>query len=208
MRVALHWIPPRPPLRLKEGWDAPRVSEEKTGEEGDAEKTDAEKTADEPVVEPVEEPPYPEESEEEAESRRDAHPDRAPNLHLRLVFDDGGVYAKNIKRVDPEGYAAYDTWAEAEDAARDAHEAATEAREEAARATEAAIADKRNAARAAGEPAPDAAALAEAFGRASCRAGETDRRPNGCSAKGVRRVDVEASSRTTRGCQGEARAGR
>ena len=123
------WIPPRPPLRLKEGWDAPRVLEEKTGEEGDAEKTDAEKTADEPVVEPVEEPPYPEESEEEAESRRDAHPDRAPNLHLRLVFDDGGVYAKKVKRVDSEGYAAYVTWAEAEDAARDAHEAATEARE-------------------------------------------------------------------------------
>ena len=189
------WIPPRPPLRLKEGWDAPRHPEV-TGEGGDAENAGDAVTgsADEPA-EPVEEPPYPEESEEEAESRRDAHPDRAPNIHLRLVFDDGGAYAKKVKRADPEGYAAYAAWAEAEDAARDAHEAATEAREEAARAREAAIAEKRNAARAAGEPAPDAASLAEAFPEEPpVEPVETDEVSKWLfREKGVRRVDVEAS---------------
>jgi len=188
------WIPPRPPLRLKEGWDAPRTPEV-TGEGGDAEKAGDAETGpetDEPA-EPVEEPPYPEESEEEAESRRDAHPDRAPNIHLRLVFDDGGAYAKKVKRADPEGYAAYAAWAEAEDAARDAHEAATEAREEAARAREAAIAEKRNAARAAGEPAPDAASLAEAFPEEPpVEPVETDE-VSKWLVRTINRVDVEAS---------------
>jgi hypothetical protein len=160
------WIPPRPPLRLKEGWDAPRTPE------GAGEGGDAENAGDAETGSAVEEPPYPEESEEEAESRRDAHPDRAPNLHLRLVFDDGGAYAKKVKRADPEGYAAYAAWAEAEDAARDAHEAATEAREEAARAREAAIAEKRNAARAAGRArARRGGARGGVPGRASCRTG-------------------------------------
>ena len=122
VRVALHLVPAAAAAPAQGGLGRATRFGRENRRGGRRRETDAEKTADEPVVEPVEEPPYPEESEEEAESRRDAHPDRAPNLHLRLVFDDGGVYAKKVKRVDSEGYAAYVTWAEAEDAARDAHE--------------------------------------------------------------------------------------
>ena len=187
-------VPPRPPLRLKEGWDKPAQS-------GEAGQPDASTGADAdagPPAEPPpppEEPPYPEETEEEAEARREAHPDRAPNLHLRLVFDDGGAYAKKVKRSDPEGYAAYVTWAEAEDAARDAFEAATEAREEAVKAKEAAKAEKIKNAKDAGEPAPDASTLAEEFpDEPEVEPVETDEVSKWLfRERGIARVDVEAS---------------
>ena len=184
-------IPPRPPLRLKEGWDEPTETGDDTGRTGDPDDADA--PAEPPP--PPEAPPYPEESEEEAEARREMHPDRAPNVHLRLVFDDGGAYAKRVKRADPEAYAAYVAWAEAEDAARDAFEAASEAREEAAAAKEAAKAEKVRAAKEAGEPAPDAVALSEEFpDEPEVEPVETDEVSKWLfRVKGVARVDVEAS---------------
>jgi nucleoside-diphosphate-sugar epimerase len=186
-------VPPRPPLRLKEGWDKPDESGE-AGQPDASTGADADAEPAEPPP-PPEEPPYPEETEEEAEARREAHPDRAPNLHLRLVFDDGGAYAKKVKRSDPEGYAAYVAWAEAEDAARDAFEAATEAREEAVKAKEAAKAEKLKNAKDAGEPAPDASALAEEFpDEPEVEPVETDEVSKWLfRERGIARVDVEAS---------------
>ena len=142
-------VPDRPLLRLKEGWDKPPEVE---GDGGDGETAaDAGDDGDAAPVEPPEPPEYPEETEDEAELRRVMHSYKAPNLVLRLTFNDGGVYTKQFKKSDPEGYAKFVEWATAEDAALDAYEQAVEAREEAEKTKKQERAEKIKAAKESGE---------------------------------------------------------